>query len=88
MTKQVTLHPSRIGCPSIPGTMKGIIISIKGVKDVVVRYEDRSVDVTFDDSETSVEAIIKAVGTEMGLALELAEHGSSIDKNVAETCPM
>ena len=88
MIKQVTLHPSRIGCPSIPGTMKGIIISIKGVQGVIVRYEDRSVDVTFDDAQTSVEQIIKAVGAEMGLALEPAEHGSSINKNVAETCPM
>ena len=88
MTKQVTLHPSRIGCPSIPGTMKGIIVSIKGVEGVAVRYEDRSVDVAFDDAQTSVEQIIKAVGTEMGLALELAEDGASIDKNVAETCPM
>ena len=88
MVKKITLHPSRIGCPSIPGTMKGIIISMKGVEDVIVRYEDRSVDVTFDDTQTSVEQIIKAVGAEMGLALEPVEPGSSISKNVAETCPM
>ena len=88
MVKKITLHPSRIGCPSIPGTMKGIIISMKGVEDVIVRYEDRSVDVTFDDTQTSVDQIIKAVGAEMGLALEPAEPGSSISKNVAETCPM
>ncbi|MDP3726600.1 MAG: hypothetical protein Q8R36_05400 [bacterium] len=88
MIKNITLHPSRIGCPSIPGTMKGIIMSVKGVQDVTVRYEDRSVDVAFDDAETSVEQITKAVGNEMGLALELATLGSSIEKNVAETCPM
>ena len=34
MTKTITLHPSRIGCPSIPGTMKGIVSSIAGVADV------------------------------------------------------
>ncbi len=88
MTKKITLHPSRIGCPSIPGTMKGIIMSVKGVQEVTVRYEDRSVDVAFDDAETSVEQIIKVVGDEMGLALEQAPQGSSTDKNVAETCPM
>lgn len=63
-------------------------MSIKGVQEVSVRYEDRSVDVTFDDAETSVAQIIKTIGDEMGLALVEAEHGSSIDKNVAETCPM
>ena len=88
MVKNITLHPSRIGCPSIPGTMKGIIMSVKGVQHVNVRYDDRSVDVAFDDAETTVEEIIKAVGAEMGLALELAEPGASIAKNVAETCPM
>ncbi len=88
MVKTITLHPSRIGCPSIPGTMKGIIMSVKGVADVVVRYEDRSVDVTFDDENVTIEQIIKAVGNEMGLALEPASHGSSKDGNVAQTCPM
>lgn len=88
MIKITTLHPSRIGCPSIPGTMKGIIMSVKGVQDVVVHYEDRSVDVTFDDIQTTIDHIIKAVGNEMGLALEPAESGSKKSGNVAETCPM
>ena len=88
MIKNVTLHPSRIGCPSIPGTMKGIIMSVKGVQDVTVRYDDRSVDVAFDDAKTSVEEIIKAVGDEMGLALEEATPGSTKDGNVAQSCPM
>jgi copper chaperone CopZ len=89
MMKTVTLHPSRIGCPSIPGTMKGMVHSISGVQDVRVRYEDRSLDVTFDDAKTSVEEIIKRIGEEMGLALEMADtHGASKEGNVAETCPM
>ncbi len=88
MTTTITLHPSRIGCPSIPGTMKGIIMSVKGIENVEVRYEDRSVDVTFDDAQTTVGQIIKKVGEEMGLALEPAEHGSAKSGNIAETCPM
>lgn len=88
MIKTITLHPSRIGCPSIPGTMKGIIMSVKGVTDVVVHYESRSVDVTFDDQEATVEGIVKAVGDEMGLALELAKPDSATSGDVAETCPM
>lgn len=89
MIKTVTFHPSRIGCPSIPGTMKGIVVSIPGVQDAEVRYDDRSLDVTFEDEKTSEEVIIKKIGEEMGLAMEVAEsHGAKKDGNVADTCPM
>ena len=86
MDRVITLHPSRIGCPSLPGTMKGIICSIKGVKQVVVRYEDRSLDITFNDAETSVEKIIATIGKELGLSLEAAEERGRGE--AAETCPM
>jgi len=68
--------------------MKGIIMSVKGVRDVTVHYETRSVDVTFDDTQATIEQIIKAVGNEMGLALEAAEPDSKKSDNIAETCPM
>ncbi|MDP3794807.1 MAG: heavy-metal-associated domain-containing protein [bacterium] len=88
MLKYVTFHPTRIGCPSLPGTMKGIVHSIKGVEEVQVRYEDRSLDVTFDDAQTSEAAIIQKIGDELGLHMEVAAHGSSKEGAVAETCPM
>ena len=88
MIKTVTLHPSRIGCPSLPGTMKGIINSMPGVEEVKVRYEERSLDVTFDDSQTSGEEIVKKIGQELGLAMEIGEINGRKDGNVADTCPM
>lgn len=88
MIKTITLHPSRIGCPSIPGTMKGIIMSINGVNDVIVRYQDRSVDVTFDDTQVTIEEIIKTVGKEMGLALHITQPHAQTSDDIAETCPM
>lgn len=88
MIKTTTFHPSRIGCPSLPGTMKGIVTSLPGVQDVKVRYEDRSLDVTFDDARTSEETIIKKIGSELGLAMEANEHGAAKEGNVADTCPM
>ena len=88
MVKTLTFHPSRIGCPSIPGTMKGIVMSISGVKEVKVRYEERSIDVTFDDMKTSPDEITKKIGAQMGLAMEVAEHGAAKEENVAHTCPM
>ena len=86
--KTITLHPSRIGCPSIPGTMKGILLSIPGVREVTVRYEDRSLDVAFDETKTSPDAIIKTIGQETGLALEVGTLGASKQGGAAETCPM
>lgn len=85
MIKTVILSPSRIGCPSIPGTMKGMIMSIRGVKEVGVKYEERSLEVTFDDAETSEDEITKKIGEEMGLAMK-AEGDR--DDGVAGTCPM
>ncbi len=88
MIKTITLHPSRIGCPSLPGTMKGIVASLKGVSDVKVRYEERSLDVTFDDAQITPDAIAKSIGRELGLMMEVGDHGATKDGNVAETCPM
>lgn len=87
MIKKITLHPSRIGCPSLPGTMKGIVISMSGVSEVNVRYEERSLDITFDDEKTSAEAIIKKIGSELGLMMEVGEFMAK-KGDVAETCPM
>lgn len=88
MIKNITLHPSRIGCPSIPGTMKGIVSSLLGVSDVKVRYEDRSIDVSFDDEKIGAEKIKETIGREMGLAMEIAEPDASKEGGAAETCPM
>lgn len=88
MIKTVTLYLSRIGCPSIPGTMKGVVMSIDGIKDVKVRYEERALDVTFDDEKVSVEKIIEKIGQELGLAMEETKDSSSKNGSAAETCPM
>lgn len=87
MIKAVVLNPSRIGCPSIPGTMKGMIMSIKGVKEVKIRYEERSLEVTFDDTETGEEEITKKIGAEMGLAMKSGD-GNKDGGSAADTCPM
>lgn len=87
MIKTVVLNPSRIGCPSIPGTMKGVVMSIKGVKEVKVKYEERSLEVTFDDAETSEEEVTKKIGEEMGLAMKFGD-GDKDGASAANTCPM
>ena len=88
MLKKITLHPSRIGCPSLPGTMKGIISSLDGVHDVEVRYDDRSLDVLYDDAKISPEKIIQVIGQELGLYMEVGEEGGRKEGSAAETCPM
>ena len=88
MLQQVTLRPSRIGCPSIPGTMKGMILSIKGVKDVTIHYESRALDIMYDGEQTSETAIIKKIGNDMGLALEVSNASELAKEDVSEICPM
>lgn len=63
-------------------------MSMKGVKEVTVRYEERSLDVTFDDTETSEDEIVKKIGQEMGLALQSDGKGGSEKGNASDTCPM
>ena len=89
MTKTVTFRPSRIGCPSIPGTIKGIILSIKGTSDVTIHYETQMIDVTFDDTQTNELAIVQAIGKEMGLAFAVIDHKKDTPPlNPSDTCPM
>lgn len=63
-------------------------MSLPGVIAVRVRYEDRSVDVTFNDEMIAVEKIKEVVGREMGLAMEEGEVGGKKEEGAAETCPM
>lgn len=88
MIKTITLHPSRIGCPSIPGTMKGIVMSLSGVLHVAIRYEERAIDITFDDEKIAIEKIQEAIGREMGLAMTAGEPGGAKEERTADTCPM
>jgi len=65
------------------------VSSIPGVQEVKVRYEERSLDITFDEEQTSEQEIAKKIGQELGLAMEIAEsHGAKKEGNVSETCPM
>lgn len=68
MQTKITLYPARANCPSIAGTMKGIIMSIVGVEQVTVNYEAKTIAVTFDNLQTNSQSIIDAIGLEMGLA--------------------
>lgn len=61
-------------------------MSVMGVKEVKVNYEQRSLDVTFDDAETTEEKIIEEVGREMGLALKRGDQESGA--RASESCPM
>ncbi|MCI0533520.1 heavy-metal-associated domain-containing protein [bacterium] len=88
MIKKITLIPSRIGCPSIPGAMMGVLKSMSGVHGVDIHYDERSLDVTLDDEKISAEDIIKKVGEEMGLALKVKTEGAKEGENHANTCPL
>jgi copper chaperone CopZ len=68
--------------------MKGIVSSMPGVISVDVRYAERSLDVTFDDAQISPDMIVKKIGQELGLHMEIGEPAGKKEGNVADTCPM
>lgn len=71
----ITAHivPLRKLCPSLPGTMKGILMSLPGVTDAEVEYETRSLTVTYDDALLSEATLLSEIGKETGIAMTV-EH--------------
>ncbi len=56
----VTLAVPGMTCAACPSTVKVALDRVEGVSHVAVSYPDREAVVTFDDSLTSVEALIEA----------------------------
>lgn len=59
-TKTVTLSVPGMNCDLCPLTIKKAISKVPGVASVEASYEKKQAVVTFDDSKTSVEALMKA----------------------------
>ncbi|MGE0873630.1 MAG: mercury resistance system periplasmic binding protein MerP [Burkholderiales bacterium] len=59
-TKTVTLSVPGMNCDLCPLTIKKAISRVPGVASVEASYEKKQAVVTFDDSKTSVEALMRA----------------------------
>jgi mercuric ion binding protein len=59
-TTTVTLSVPGMNCDLCPLTIKKAISRVPGVASVEASYEKKQAVVTFDDSKTSVEALMKA----------------------------
>ena len=59
-TRTVTLSVPGMNCDLCPLTIKKAISKVAGVANVEASYEKKQAVVTFDDSKTSVEALMKA----------------------------
>jgi mercuric ion binding protein len=58
--KTVTLHVSKMTCEACPITVKKALQKVPGVSKIDVLYEKKQVVVTFDDSKTNTEELVKA----------------------------
>jgi periplasmic mercuric ion binding protein len=58
--KTVTLAVKNMYCASCPHTVKASLLAVPGVTNVVVSAEDKTAVVTYDDSKTQVDALVKA----------------------------
>lgn len=59
-TKTVTLAVENMTCAACPITVKKALNKVAGVAKAEVSYERKEAMVTFDDTKTNVEALIKA----------------------------
>ena len=58
--KTVTLNVSKMTCEACPITVKKALQKVPGVSKIDVLYEKKQVVVTFDDSKTNTDALVKA----------------------------
>ena len=58
--KTVTLNVSGMTCEACPITVKKALQKVPGVSKINVLYEKKQVVVTFDDSKTDTDALVKA----------------------------
>jgi periplasmic mercuric ion binding protein len=58
--KTVTLNVSGMTCGACPITVKKALQKVPGVSQIDVLYEKKQVVVTFDDSKTNTDALVKA----------------------------
>ena len=58
--KTVTLNVSGMTCEACPITVKKALQKVPGVSKIDVLYEKKQVVVTFDDSKTNTDALVKA----------------------------
>lgn len=58
--KTITLAVQNMSCALCPATVKKSLLAVPGVTNVAVSAEDKTAVVTFDDSKTQVDALVKA----------------------------
>ncbi len=58
--KTVTLNVSGMTCEACPITVKKALQEVPGVSKIDVLYEKKQVVVTFDDSKTNTDSLVKA----------------------------
>ena len=58
--QSVTLSVPGMNCPVCPITVKKTLQKVSGVKSVNVNYENKTATVSFEDSLTNVNSLLKA----------------------------
>jgi mercuric ion binding protein len=58
--KSLTLAVPGMTCPTCPVTIKKALMKEQGVASVAVRYEKKELIVSFDDTKTTPDAIMKS----------------------------
>jgi mercuric ion binding protein len=70
----VTLSIPGMNCPACPVTIRMALEKIEGVEKAEISYEEKKAIVSFDDAQTSVDALTE-VTADLGYPSQLQEKG-------------
>jgi len=59
---QITLSVPDISCGHCKESIEGVVNPLAGVETAVVAIDDRNVSIEYDGSETTMTAIVEAIG--------------------------
>lgn len=59
---QITLSVPDISCDHCKASIEGVVSPLEGVESAVVAIDDRNVAIEYDGSETTMTAIVDAIG--------------------------
>lgn len=60
-TQNATLNVQNMSCATCPVVVRGVLLKMEGVDDVVVSMKDKTVVVTFDNGMVSTQDLVNVV---------------------------
>jgi mercuric ion binding protein len=73
--RTVTLKIDNLSCPTCPYIIEKSLSKVRGVEKVEVSFKEKTATVTYDDTQTDMEALTRATGS-LGFPSQVVERGN------------